>query len=205
MNMPTTPTTPASGSVGRDFVCEKPRRETARRNEPRIEPERREKFERALRAKSEQQEERPQEEAPEEGTPAVFCAPPSLPLARNAVAATHSPAGAVETVTTGPRAAIEAALNANAGEIVTPLGGVDPAAVWEASVREPNAIAVDVRVLRAERTTAQEAPAWTVAVGSSSVNAEVLVRHAPRLNERLRKHAVGFSHVRIEREEEDEQ
>jgi hypothetical protein len=37
------------------------------------------------------------------------------------------------------------------------------------------------------------------------VNAEVLARHAPRLNERLRKHAIGLSHVRIEREEPDEE
>jgi hypothetical protein len=35
------------------------------------------------------------------------------------------------------------------------------------------------------------------------VDAGVLVRHAPRLNERLRKHAVGFSHVRIEGDQED--
>lgn len=196
--------TPAPGSVGRDLGCEKPQHEATRRNEPRVEPERREKFERALREKSEQQEEG-QEQPAAEPVAGSFYTPPALPPQRNAVAATHSPAGVVETVTTGPRAAIEAALNANAGEIVTPLGGVDPAAVWEASVREPNAIAVDVRVVRTERTTAQEAPAWTVTVGSSSVNAELLARHAPRLNERLRKHAVGFSHVRIEREEEDEQ
>ncbi len=34
---------------------------------------------------------------------------------------------------------------------------------------------------------------------------EALARHAPRLNERLRKHAIGPEHVRIERAKEDDE
>jgi hypothetical protein len=130
---------------------------------------------------------------------------PLQPFARQAVAVAASPAGAVETVTTGPRAVIEAALNSNPGPSITPIGDTDPAAIWEASVCEPNSIAVDVRAVRAERATAHEAqPSWSLTIGSSTVNAEALARHAPRLNERLRKHAIEFGHVRIERDEEDD-
>jgi hypothetical protein len=65
-------------------------------------------------------------------------------------------------------------------------------------VREPNAIPVDVRVLRAERSGQEANAAWSVSVKSSSVSAETLARHAPRLDERIRKRAAGFTHVRIE-------
>lgn len=103
----------------------------------------------------------------------------------------------------GTRAAMEAALNANVAPGITDVGASDPAALWEASVREPNAIPVDVRVLRAEKTGQEANTAWTVSVRAQGVSADTLVRHAPRLDERLRKHAVGFSHVRIEEDEQD--
>jgi len=122
------------------------------------------------------------------GTPPA--ARPSAPAASPAPAATHTEA-------TGARAAIETALN-NSAPLDTPLGAADPASLWEASINEPNGIAVDVRALRGETTTQQSQPNWTVAISSSKVDAEVLNRHVSRLNERLRKHAVGFSHVRID-------
>jgi hypothetical protein len=107
----------------------------------------------------------------------------------------------------GTRKAIDTALNAQMPQAITAVGDADPAALWEASVREPNAVALDVRIQRTERL-GNEAPQMTVTVGSSQVDAEVLSRNASRLNERLRKHAVGFSHVRIEgdrRPDDDEQ
>jgi hypothetical protein len=170
--------------------------------------EQRDAFALALRAKSSRRDDEDEQQEPQSDAAASALAAAmatAVPHAiRHAVpAAPPAPAGG-ETVATGPRAAIEAALNSNPGPIVTPVGATDPAALWEASISEPNAIAVDVRMMRAERSTAQEAqPNWTVAVSSSTVNAEVLARHAPRLNERLRKQGVGFSHVRIEGEQED--
>jgi hypothetical protein len=86
---------------------------------------------------------------------------------------------------------------------VTPLTGTEPAALWEVSVAAPNAVPMQVR---AERTGGTEAHrAWGLTIASPAANTEMLVRHAPRLNERLRKHAVGLSHVRIEQADEDEQ
>lgn len=111
---------------------------------------------------------------------------------------------AIETVATGPRAAIEAALNSSPGPIVSPIGGTEPAAVWEASVSEPNSIAVEVRAMRAEQPAAQQVqPGWMVAVTSSTVNADILSRHAPRLTERLRKQALGITDVRVEQDLQD--
>src|SRR5262245_27340631 len=100
-------------------------------------------------------------------------------------------AGLVEAAATGPRAAIEAALNANAPEHVSPIGGVEPAAVWEASIHESNSVPVDMKMARAERIDNPAQADWTLTVGSSNVDADVLARHASRLNERLRKRGVG--------------
>lgn len=165
-------------------------------------PEQRDAFELALRKKSSPHDDDDRQQDPQsDGAAAALAAA----LAAGAPHALRHPApvaapppAPVETASTGPRAAIEAALNANPGPLVTPLGATDPAALWEASISEPNGIAVDVRALRAEQLTPQAQPGWTVAVSSSSVDAAVLARHAPRLNERLRKHGAGFSHVRIE-------
>lgn len=124
----------------------------------------------------------PTEEAPKPAAPRTFDAPP-----------------------TAARAKLDAALNANIAPSITAVGETDPAALWEASVREPNSIAVDVRALRAERSGQEAGAAWTVSVKSSSVGAETLARHAPRLDERLRKRAAGFTHVRIEQDDPDPQ
>jgi len=171
-------------------------------------PEQRDAFEHALRTKSsrrddqDQRQDEPQSDAAAAALAAALAAGSPHPL-RHAAAVAAPVSASAETAATGPRAAIEAALNSSSGPIVTPLGATDPAALWEASISEPNGIAVDVRALRGERVTPQAQPTWTVAVSSSTVNADVLARHAPRLNERLRKHGVGFSHVRIESEQDD--
>lgn len=165
-------------------------------------PEQRDAFELALRKKSrrdeDDQQQEPQSDAAAAALAAALAAGAPHTLRHAAPVAAPAPASTAETAHSGPRAAIEAALNANPGPIVTPIGATDPAALWEASISEPNGIAVDVRAMRAEQLTPQAQSGWTVAVSSSTVDAGVLVRHAPRLNERLRKHGVGFSHVRIE-------
>jgi hypothetical protein len=171
-------------------------------------PEQRDAFELALRTKSsrrddqDHQQDEAQSDAAAAALAAALAAGAPHPL-RHATPTATPVSASVETAATGPRAAIEAALNSSSGPIVTPLGATDPAALWEASISEPNGIAVDVRALRGERVTPQAQPTWTVAVSSSTVNADVLARHAPRLNERLRKHGVGLSHVRIESEQDD--
>jgi hypothetical protein len=171
-------------------------------------------FESALRRKQSRQDGQrdggeDQDKEPAEallaGLVAALPAPAPAPLLlRTAEAPPRSTSHTAEAAQSGtPRAAIEAALNANITPGITEVGAADPAALWEASVREPSSIAVEVRALRAERTANETAPAWTVAVKSSDVGADTLARHAPRLNERLRKHGAGFTHVRIEQDDLD--
>jgi hypothetical protein len=159
----------------------------------------RDRFERLLRDKQGEQgdECETQPEAPLGGL---------LPLGNHVLHAARLPeprpaAGLVDAASTGPRAAIEAALNTNAPEHVSPIGGAEPAAVWEASINEVNSVPVELKMARAERIDNEARSDWTLTVGSSNVNAEVLARHASRLNERLRKRGVGLDHVRIQRDE----
>jgi hypothetical protein len=116
-----------------------------------------------------------------------------------------SAAGAVET-STGTRAVIEASLRESACPAPTTAGGTDPAMTWEAVVSEPNAVAVQVRAVRTVHADAAAgAPAtWGVTVAAPSVDAGLLARHVPRLNERLRKQGVDVDHVRVERQQDRE-
>jgi len=194
--MNTTPTS-SQGSVATDTRT----REAAREVNPRDAQRQRDDFEELLRSKQKQIDDGDDNDA-DAAAAALLAGPPAALHAVRPQVPAHASAP-VETVKTGPRAAIEAALNANAPQHVSPVGGTDPAAVWEASVREPNSVAVDVRFTRTEKTAFETQPSWTVTVGSSNVNADVLARHAPRLNEQLRKRGVGLDHVRIQRDEGD--
>jgi hypothetical protein len=168
----------------------------------------RDDFERALQARQQSQEEQPgdgnEEPAGGDGGAAAWMSALSAPLPLRAAAAPASLCAAgMTTEQTGTRAVIEASLTACPGQAVTPLTGTNPAALWEVSVAAPNAVPIQ---LRAERTGGPEANrAWGLTIASPAANTEMLVRHAPRLNERLRKHAVGLSHVRIEEADEDQQ
>jgi hypothetical protein len=193
---PTLPQTPVNAET-------RPR-EATRDADPRATQERRDLFEQLLRAKEGQLDEGEDEAVtPDAGANGIM--PPALSAAlQTARPAASAPApAAVETVKTGTRAAIETALTTNAPAPVTPVGATEPAAVWEASVREANSVAVEVRFTRPERAAHETQANWTLTVGSSTVNAEMLARHAPRLNERLRKRAIGLDHVRIQRDEGD--
>ena len=175
-------------------------REVVRAVDSRDSQQQRDTFEELLRSKLARRDEGEDVEPTPDGA-GVF-GPGALPALQTTRPATVPVAGAVEEPKTGPRAAIEAQLS-NPAQPVSPLGATEPAAVWEASVREANSVPVDMRFTRAEKTAADVQPGWTMTVGSSSVNAEMLARHAPRLNERLRKSGVGLDHVRIQRDEGD--
>lgn len=178
-------------------------RETAQRDAARPAPQSREAFTRALREKADDRDERDQPAAD-----AAACAPAGFaavaPPRCQAVASAPASAPAAVEPPSGPRAAIAAALNAGSAAPVLPAGGTDPAALWQVSVHDPRGVALDVRVEREQRASAHEASAnWSLTITASGADAQVLVRHAPRLDERLRKRAVALSHVRIERNEED--
>jgi len=164
------------------------------------EPATRDAFERALLAK------RPlltftddaATAAPEVAAPMLLAGPP-VPLAACPSAAPPAAAGAVE-VTTGTRAAIEAALHNALPQGLCPAGAADRPAVWEASIAGPQG-AIEVR---AERIGAQGAPpVWGLTIGAAPFGADVATRHAPRLHDRLRRHGIDVDHVRIERDKDD--
>lgn len=203
MNMSATqsPSQPTPRSEGRASSSRVPPRE-AEHNHPA-----RDGFERALQARQQRPEEQPGED-PEEGstdaTPAWMSALPAPPLPLRAAAAPASVCAAgLIGESSGTRAVIEASLTASPGEAVTPLTGTDPAALWEVSVGETNSVPMQ---LRAERTGGTDTHrAWGLTIASPAGQTEMLARNTPRLNERLRKHAIGLSHVRIEAADEDEQ
>jgi len=182
------------------------REPTAPRTESVQQQHARDGFERALQARRQRQDADDGEESGhnDEGAPAPWSlgVPIQPPVLRAAAAA------AGPTPVTGPvdqsstRAAIEASLTACPGDIVTPLTGTDPAAVWEVTLNEPHAVPLAVRAERTGTTEAQRA--WGLTLASSASNTDVLARHVPRLNERLRKQAIQLDHVRVEQADNEE-
>lgn len=102
-------------------------------------------------------------------------------------------------------AADRTAQSAHAGDAAsaTPLAPTtDTAGAWEVTLRQPLGAALDVRATR----TTDAANGWSLTIGSPTLDASVLARHAPKLNERLKARALSNSHARIEeRDPEDPQ
>jgi hypothetical protein len=119
---------------------------------------------------------------------------PGTPL-ESAAPIQNSPPAMPEAGISASRAAIEAALKGDAAPPVSAAGGAE--AAWEASIREPNGVAVEIRATRTLSPGAGETQtAWNLTVASPAMEAALLARHTPRLSERLRTRAV--EHVRIE-------
>jgi hypothetical protein len=162
----------------------------------------RDDFERALKGREQRQDEPADDNAESAGNgaaPAWLAMTPMPMLTRAATPAAASAAGAINEPS-GTRAALEASLTASPGNAVIPVLGADPAALWEVSVREPNATPLQVRVERSGTTESQRA--WGLTIASPTGNVDLIARHAPRLNERLRKHAIELDHVRVERDDD---
>jgi hypothetical protein len=198
MNMSAT-SSPSAGSCDRTSAP----REAREPNDPQA----RDAFERVLQSRQRQQGSGDEREEPPCESALL---PPVAPMALSPAQALASPplrsAGALDPAPTGTRAVVEASLRESPCPLVTPIGGTEAATMWEATVQGPNSTAMEVRAVRTERS-ADSGPqaAWGLTIGSSAAGVEVLVRHAPRLNERLRKHGIALDHVRIERSEEDDQ
>ncbi|MEO7245468.1 MAG: hypothetical protein ABIX12_10025 [Rubrivivax sp.] len=75
----------------------------------------------------------------------------------------------------------------------------DAAQTFEVTLNDPRGIGLELRAQRAggSQVGAAQAP-WSLTIGSGVVDASVLARHAPRLNERLQARVVTHGHVRIE-------
>lgn len=196
MNM-SAPSSPATASCARESTHKESRAPT--------DPVACDVFEQVLQSRQRQQrggddgQTPPSESAllPPMSAPVLSPMPAMPPMSR---------AGVLEPAATGTRAVIEASLRESPCPLVTPIGGGEAAMTWEAIVHEPNSVAVEVRAVRAEQSAFSEQRAtWGLTIASPTVGAEVLARHAPRLNERLRKQAIGLDHVRIEHAEQDDQ
>jgi hypothetical protein len=124
--------------------------------------------------------------------------PPSAPLPmRSALMPAMAGIGAVEAAAGGPRAVIQSALHA-ANDIAA-AGGDQAAAQFEVSIQEQKGVAVELRGTRQGSGALGEVKAaWTLTIGSPVVDAAMLARQVPRLNERLQARAVTHSHIRIE-------
>jgi hypothetical protein len=75
----------------------------------------------------------------------------------------------------------------------------DAALSFEVTLNDPRGIGLELRAQRTGGSQVGAAPApWSLTVGSGLVDASVLARHAPRLNDRLLARVVTHGHVRIE-------
>jgi hypothetical protein len=97
--------------------------------------------------------------------------------------------------------AMQAALGADAGTPQPLAPATQAAGAWELTLRQPLGAAVDVRATR----SAEAVNGWSLSIGSPTLDASVLARHAPRLNERLKARGLSNSHVRIEGSDQEEQ
>jgi hypothetical protein len=127
---------------------------------------------------------------------AVGAAPPCKPAGNAAPIQNFSPTSA-DQGNSASRAAIEAALKGDAAQPVTAAGGAETA--WEATVREPRGVAVELRATRTAPAAGETQAAWRLTLASPAMEATLLARHASRLAERLRTRAVD--HVRVETED----
>jgi hypothetical protein len=104
----------------------------------------------------------------------------------------------------GPAAGIEAGASTTAASaaataarsMLAPTAVDVDASAWEASIRDGNGVAVDLRAESAPLGPGQSA-AWSVTVVSPALAAEILAQHAPDLTDRLRRRGIA-SRVRID-------
>jgi hypothetical protein len=167
-------------------------------------------FQRILQRKSRDDEDGCDERGDDGGDtpppPPTPDAPAPAPLLRAAPSVLAPPLLAhVELPAAIVAAAHRAALNGEApASMATALRGDTPAAAWEVSVQESPGVRVELRATRDAVPAAAQAPApWTLTVGSAALNRAALVRHASRLEERLRTRGVAPGHVRIQDAEDE--
>jgi hypothetical protein len=172
-------------------------------------------FERVLRQKSAARDDDPRTAADDPGSDdepvaAALIGPP-LPSSLSALSTLSalsprrgestapSPAGALPAPSeTMARLGHAAGADAPAGSALGVLRQ-DAALSFEVTLNDPRGIGLELRAQRTGGSQVGAAPApWSLTVGSGLVDASVLARHAPRLNDRLLARVVTHGHVRIE-------
>ncbi len=102
------------------------------------------------------------------------------------------------------KAGLGSATSADPG--LAPAAQADAAVAWEVSVSEPMGVALAMRATGpagAAAGSAGDPASWTLTIGSSALDAAAMLRHVPRLNERLRARSPHLSHVRIQGDDEE--
>jgi hypothetical protein len=161
-------------------------------------------FERLLREKSSKHdadEDAPADAGGAAAVPAFLLCPAPLPLKRSGGEADEGRAGLDGAARGAAAAARQAALDADPVAAQSLAPAANAAGAWELTLRQPLGAAMDVRATR----NAEAVNGWSLSIGSPTVDASVLARHAPRLNERLKARALSNSHVRIEERDDEEQ
>jgi hypothetical protein len=115
-----------------------------------------------------------------------------LSPALGATESSDAPAAGIEAE--GSAAAASAAAE-TARWMLAPTPDAD-ATAWEASIPDGSGVAIELRA-EAVPPGPGESVAWSVAVASPTLAAEMLARNAPELTNRLRRRGIA-SHVRIE-------
>lgn len=196
--------TPASSSTPRSTTSEPRERDEA------ASPRERDDFERALRARLAtpgDREDPSGEQAPMgENMPATPWTP--LPVPHACRAETAVPAAAARVVAEGPaeatRQAIGTALNAGSPALSMPCGRPESASSWQVSINDPRGVPVELRAARvAQGQPTAGQPAWALTLAGPLRETSLLVRHAPRLDERLRARALSDTPVRVEQDDEE--
>jgi len=196
MNVSPSPSPVAASAADRGQRAPDCRRDAPPQREQR---DRRDDFERALRAKSQPFDTGDDASTARDAAPPDAVTPMTAwvlpPLVRKPDTQPVA-AAAVSEPATGTRAAIETALQHAEPPAPPPLPGAERPAVWEASI---GGLHGGVE-LRAERIVADGAPpSWGLTIGAPALGADLATRHGARLQDRLRKHGIDVEHVRIER------
>jgi len=177
-----------------------PRTDVPRRTDDASNRRSRDDFERALRQKSNARDEDDSELGADEGKA------PAAPSAMAALMTWAAPLpikptggeGGAGGVSLGGEGATGAAMQSaltHTPEVQAPTATPTEAA-WEVSLRQPLGVALDLKAQRSGDAGASHG--WSLTIGSPVVDASMLARHAPRLNERLMARGLTRDHAHIE-------
>jgi hypothetical protein len=161
-------------------------------------------FERVLRSKSasrERQDDRDDDDAAGDVAALLPMAP--QPNATPAPLAA-GPLVAVAAADAPPPLSLRASVEAAFGAPIPPAPVAGEQHTWDVSLREPQGVPVDLRAVRVPPPLpGAAAGAWSLTV-SAGRDTQLLARHASRLHERLRARALDATHVRVQRDDDEE-
>ena len=159
-------------------------------------------FERVLRSKTASRER--EDDGDDDETSGDGAAPLPMPSLQAAQTPATGPLAAVAAVDAPAPLSLRASVEAAFGAPIPPASAPGEQHSWEVSLREPQGVPIDLRAVRVPPPLpGAAAGAWSLTV-SAGRDAQLLARHASRLHERLRTRAVDATHVRVQRDDDEE-